>query len=166
MPPHSSHFDASMCIKPKRSMKPDDTPMPEAHVPIPQMNAYPQYPPPPLWAYGQYPMPGYGPVGPHAYAPPPPHYNPPYGHQPSLITTFQADEFSVSSPGVALRLHVPLADFCAWYEISKSDEEKLALLEYKPGNQEILKLEAEDWKGVKFTKLGWTVVLQAHKKFI
>ena len=71
-----------------------------------------------------------------------------------------------SSPGRALRLHVLPEDFCARYEISKSDEEKLALLEYKPGNNAVLKLERADWKEVGFTSLGWQAFLDAHKRFI
>lgn len=100
------------------------------------------------------------------YPPPPQHYHPTYNQQPGPITTFQPDDISISSPGAALCLCVPLNDLCTRYDISKPDKEKLALLEYQPGNQAILKLEMEDWKGVKFTKLGWTTVIDAHKQFV
>jgi len=72
----------------------------------------------------------------------------------------------VSLPATALQLAVPLADFCTRYKISKSDEEKLALLEYKPGNNTVMTLGIKDWKEVKFTTLGWKGFLTAHKKFI
>ena len=65
-----------------------------------------------------------------------------------------------------MRLRMPLADFCVHYDISKLDEDKLALLEYKPGNEAVLKLDLEDWKEVKFLKQGWTAFLDAHKRFI
>ena len=70
------------------------------------------------------------------------------------------------SPGQALCLCVSPEDFCARYNISKSDEEKLAMLEYKPGNNAVLKLKRADWKEVGFTLLGWKAFLDAHKCFI
>jgi len=72
----------------------------------------------------------------------------------------------VSSPGQALCLRVAIEDFCSRYEISKSDEAKLAALEYKPGNNAVLKLEHADWKEVSFTSLGWQAFLDAHRRFI
>ena len=40
------------------------------------------------------------------------------------------------------------------------------MLEYKPGNNAVLKLERADWKEVGFTTLGWQAFLDAHKRFI
>ena len=54
----------------------------------------------------------------------------------------------------------------ALVKISKSDEEKLALLEFKPGDNAVTTLGMEDWKEVKFTTLGWKRFLTAHKQFI
>jgi hypothetical protein len=42
----------------------------------------------------------------------------------------------------------------------------LAALEYKPGNNAVLKLERADWKEVGFTSLGWQAFLDAHRRFI
>ena len=47
-----------------------------------------------------------------------------------------------------------LADFCTHYDISKSDEDKLGLLKYKPGNNALLTLTPNNCKEVKFTVLG------------
>lgn len=121
----------------------------------------PQYHAPLPWmpVYGHHQMPG----GAYPY-PPAPNYPQaafPYGQQPGLLHASPS-----SSPGTALQLRIPLTDFCARYDISKSDEEKLGLLEYKPGNNAVLTLTADDWKEVKFTVLGWKAFLSAHKHFL
>ena len=85
----------------------------------------------------------------------------PYGQQPGPLYVSP-----LSSPGTALQLRIPLADFCTRYDISKSDEEKLGLLEYKPGNNAVLTLTPDDWKEVKFTVLGWKAFVSAHKQFL
>lgn len=71
-----------------------------------------------------------------------------------------------SLPGWALHLCVPPEDFCANYEISKSDEEKMAILKYKPGNNSVLKLECANRKEDSFTSSRWQEFLDAHKHFI
>jgi len=61
---------------------------------------------------------------------------------------------------------VSLSNFCSRYEISESDQSKLAMLEYMPGNIDVVELEEVDWKEVKFTKLGWKAFLRAHQQFM
>jgi hypothetical protein len=59
-----------------------------------------------------------------------------------------------------------LADFCARYHISDSNQQKLAELEYEPGNKMVESLDEKEWKhGVKFSALGWGGFLAAHRKF-
>jgi len=89
-----------------------------------------------------------------------------YNQAPAAPTYAPQNNSPFSSPGQALRLRVSLQDFCAHYEISKADEEKLAQLKYKPGNNAVLKLEHSDWKEVGLTALGWQGFLDAHKAFI
>jgi len=38
-------------------------------------------------------------------------------------------------------------------------------LEYEPGNRVVETLEEREWKGVKFSVLGWRSFLAAHHKF-
>ena len=52
------------------------------------------------------------------------------------------------------------------YKIFKSDEDKLALLEYKPENEAVQLLTDNDQKEVKFTKLSWKAFISVHKCFI
>lgn len=178
-PPNLIHFDVSNCIT-RKIPKPEDIEAPVAvenaapgpNVPQPQALApqmqpappvYPyQYPPPPPWFFGHPQIPaGY-------MHPPAPNYPGllPYGQQGGLIPPLPQRDSPAGSPCTALQLRVPLADFCLRYEISKSDEDKLALLEYKPGNDVVLSLNDDDWKEVKFTKLGWKAFISAHKRFI
>jgi hypothetical protein len=71
------------------------------------------------------------------------------------------------SPRAAMRLNIPLADFCLRYGISGSDHVKLDLMEYKPGNRAVETLEENEWKTeFKFTKLGWGGFLDAHRAFL
>jgi hypothetical protein len=178
-PPNSIHFDVANCIAPKIP-KPEDTAALEApvavvvenaargpNVQLPQVLAPPmqlappiypyQYPPPPPWFYGH-------PQIPAGYMHPPAPV--PYGQQGGLIPPLPQIDSPAGSPCTALQLRIPLSDFCLRYEISKSDEDKLALLEYKPGNEAVLSLTDDDWKEVKFTKLGWKAFISAHKRFI
>jgi hypothetical protein len=117
--------------------------------------------------YGHHPTPGaYAPMAPYSY-PPSSNYSAfSYGQHPGPFPPWTLKDSPVSSPATALQLAVPLADFCTRYKISKSDEEKLALLEYKPGNNAVTTLGTEDWKEVKFTTLGWKGFLTAHRRFI
>jgi hypothetical protein len=129
--------------------------------PVPQIQVQPTaYPPFHPWMY-QYPPQGYLPQYPYPPGAPPQH-GPNYHHPGSI----PQNNSPLSSPGQALCLHVAIEDFCSRYEISKSDEAKLAALEYKPGNNAVLKLERADWKEVGFTSLGWQAFLDAHRCFI
>jgi hypothetical protein len=186
-PPHSIHFDHSGCLKTKGA-KPEDPPAPEPPAEAataapgpnalpPQPPVYPQQtvnpphynaPPPPSWMYGHHPTFA-------SYAPPPQYLYPlpanysafPYGQQPGSFPAWPPPKDSpAASPATALQLGVLLAEFCARYKVSKSDEEKLALLEYKSGNNAMSTLTAEDWKEVKSTTLGWKAFIAAHKQFI
>jgi hypothetical protein len=120
--------------------------------------------------YGHYPMPGPFPQLPPYPYPPFANYPqaaPPYGQQPGAFPAWPAPKDSpASSPATALKLGVPLSEFCARYNISKSDEDKLSLLEYKPGNNDVTTLASEDWKGANFSVLGWRAFIVAHKQFI
>ncbi|KAF9470295.1 hypothetical protein BDN70DRAFT_889159 [Pholiota conissans] len=195
-PPNSTHFDVSGCLKLKPEAKIEETPAnPVATSAAPPnlspVSSVPQYPYPSIPQLPTYPgaMP-YG-VPPWMYAPqqPFPVIYPPFpfpSNYPGAPTNYPAalqysqqlpsvpgtaaalpsKDSPVSSPGMNSKLRVPLSDFCARYEISKTDEEKLALLEYKPGNNAVLILAPEDWKEVKFTTLGWKAFIDAHKQFL
>ena len=76
----------------------------------------------------------------------------------------------ISSPGVAVRLHVPLSEFCAHYPISSVDEKNLQdVIEYQPGNELVENLSEKTWgkgeNGAQFGELGWNMFLVAHWKF-
>ena len=73
---------------------------------------------------------------------------------------------SPATPGKALRFNVSLDDFCSHYNIDTLDQQKLGSLGYRPGDNNILKLEADDWKEVQFTKLCWMSFLDAHRRFL
>jgi hypothetical protein len=183
-PPNSVHFDMSARLGPPKQASAEEIPViqPEVknavanqvtnHLPLPQQPIYPQQPayqPPPPWMYGHYPMPGPFPQAPLPLPYPPFTNYPalPYGQQPGAFPAWlPAKDSPTSSPATALKLGVPLSEFCARYNISKSDENKLALLEYKPGNNDVTTLTSEDWKGVQFSVLGWKAFLIAHKQFI
>ena len=184
-PPNSVHFDPSACLKTKDA-KPEDAPdmepsattanaargpnfLPQQLPQHPQQPAYlPHYspPPPPPWMYSHYSMPGpHAPVMSYLYPTLANYSGPPYGQQPGPFSWPPKDS-PASSPATALQIGVPLAEFCARYKISESDREKLALLEYKPGNNAVTTLTPEDWKEVKFSALGWKAFISAHKQFI
>lgn len=164
-PPNSVHFDPSACLKMKEA-KTEDAPAIESPamaaiaapgpnflshqlLPHPQQPAYlPHYnpPPPPPWMYGHYPMPSsYAPAASYPYPPPANYPGFPYGQQPAPLSAWPAPKDSpVSLPATTLQIGVLLAEFCARYKISDSDREKLALLEYKPGNNAVTTLTTED----------------------
>lgn len=70
------------------------------------------------------------------------------------------------SPGVATKTKVTLEQFCARYQISATDHEKMQLLEYMPSNRAVEHLAKEDWKEVKFSTLGWQAFLSNHQRFL
>ena len=153
-------------------LAPGPNPLPQQLPQHPQQPAYlPHYnpPPPPPWMYSHYPMPGpYAPGMSYPYPPPANYPGFPYGQQPGPFSArpHKDSDSPVSSPATALQIGVPLAEFCDRYKISNSDREKLALLEYKPGNNAVTTLTTEDWKEVKFSTLGWKAFISAHKQFI
>ena len=109
---------------------------------------------------------------PHAYYPPPymPYIPYPGAYPPALTPASGIDRFSAlppPSPGVATTAHnVSLAEFCVEYRISKSDEEKLERLEYRPGDWNVERLDEKDWREFgSFTRLGWENFLSAHRRF-
>jgi hypothetical protein len=88
-----------------------------------------------------------------------PHFN-------NLAGAPRHEEPVIKSPGTALRLRVPLANFCTRYFISDSDQQKLLELEYRPVDKLVENLEEKEWKeGVKFSTLGWRGFLAAHRQF-
>lgn len=170
VPPHSIHFDAKACMKPPKMVNTEPVVAQEERNPAPAFQAHvqpPAYPPFPPWMF-PYPPQSYPPQYPHPAGMPAmiPQQQGSQGPNYYHSGTMAQNNSPFSSPGQALRLRVPPEDFCARYEISKSDEEKLAMLEYKPGNNAVLKLERADWKEVGFTTLGWQAFLDAHKCFI
>ncbi|KAF7326887.1 putative proline-rich protein [Mycena venus] len=71
-----------------------------------------------------------------------------------------------SSPAVILPRPVSIPEFCTRYSLPTTDEQKLADLEFVPGDRNIQKLEQPDWEEVGFKRLGWLRVLDAHKQFL
>ena len=61
-----------------------------------------------------------------------------------LIPLLPQIDLPARPPCTALELCIPLANFCLCYEISKSDEDKLALLECQFGNEAVLPLTDND----------------------
>ena len=109
---------------------------------------------------------------PYPYAPPffppvpqyHPNFFPQYGGPPPQLSQSISP---MCSPRAALRLNVPLSEFCSRYGISDSDHVKLEQMEYKPGNRAVETLDEGEWKAeFKFTKLGWQGFLDAHKTFL
>ena len=157
-PPNSAHFDISQQIK-RQSATPA---IPNLQLlPLQQLqHAQPwdyNYAggPPLMYAqlphqnYGTHQMMyvshGYGGLNP-LYNQPPPFYN---MFAPPLL-----NNSVIPSPGDALHLKVPLEVLCDCYNVSALDQEKLAALEYKPGNKVVERLTREDWAVVKFSALG------------
>jgi hypothetical protein len=118
-----------------------------------------QYPVPPNPFPYHYALPFYPPSSHYN-----PHFYPHYGAPPPQTSTPASP---MSSPHAAMRLNIPLADFCSHYGISESDQAKLDLMEYKPGNRAVETLEENEWKAeFKFTRLGWRAFLDVHRTFL
>lgn len=164
MPPISSHFgdekklqapQAQSMILNMQPQVPDyqlPYPGPPGFMPYVNSYGYPHYPP--------YPPPHQG---------FPPHHGPlmPYNYD---LASQPWHEPLILSPGVAVHLHVSLADFCSHYGISTADEKKLRdVIEYQPGNKLVENLQEKTWgkgeNGAQFGKLGWNTFLVAHQKF-
>lgn len=135
---------------------------------IPPQNPYAApplapYAPPHAPPWGYYPHPN-----PYQYAPPlPPLYGLPSGqlHGIPLAVSANNSESPFPSPGKT-GAKIPLDQFCDRYSISDADKSKLVLLEYTPGNKDVMDLEEADWKGANFSKLGWKAFLRAHRQFV
>ncbi|KIK95151.1 hypothetical protein PAXRUDRAFT_141363 [Paxillus rubicundulus Ve08.2h10] len=69
------------------------------------------------------------------------------------------------SPGVTTKHAITLDQSCAKYNISASDSEKLAVLEYVPVNCIVELLTDTDYEKVGFGVLGWRTFLSHHCKF-
>ena len=95
-------------------------------------------------------------------------YLPPFPTFPGH-STFQYPPWTASissSPGSTTSNKVMVAEFCAKYHISQSDQNKLLLLEYHPGNHAVKHLEEQEWREISgFMRLGWEAFLVAHRKF-
>ena len=163
-PPTSKHFNDDQKLRaptaPIPALPPPHTFAPTAPPTGPQW-AQP-YPWPP---YAQPAQPQYGPL---TYGLPP-YGHPAYGHLPPgppMQPPANALPISpLSSPGTALAPRVPLADFCVQYHISNANQQKFTELEYEPGNKMVESLDEKEWKQVKFSALGWSGFLAAHRKF-
>ena len=60
---------------------------------------------------------------------------------------------------------MPLSEFCLHYDINQHYD-RLAKLEYEPGDKGIVGLGREEWQGFAgFSKLAWDKVLEKHKQF-
>ncbi|KIJ05940.1 hypothetical protein PAXINDRAFT_158895 [Paxillus involutus ATCC 200175] len=72
---------------------------------------------------------------------------------------------AMSSPGTTTSHNVTLGEFCTKYSISTKDAERLAEIEYAPGNKLVEGLSEADRKEAGFSILGWRGFLLAHGKF-
>jgi hypothetical protein len=170
IPPNSTHFDSAKCLKPPKDENSNESApaavpamMVTATAATPKPMEY-SYPPPPPWMY-HYSMPPFP-----MPMPPAPYYPYSTAASPNLpsgsLYAGLPKSPAMPSPGKALGLNVSLDQFCLLYKIDTSDQEKLGLLGYRPGDNNILKLEPEDWKEVTFTKLRWMSFLDAHRQFL
>ncbi len=132
-PPHSIYFSDSHRIKsiPKTTV-----------TEVPAISYPPPYP-----AHAAPPYPPYPYLYPYPYTLPP---LPPPG-QP----TQPLNNVSNSPKKLSLPRPYDLKSFCQDYGISDRDCERLAKLEFVPGNRNILSLTDADWGSVGFTKLCW-----------
>jgi hypothetical protein len=162
-PPVSNHFSDAQKLRAAPPLQPVQPQLPP---PLPNYQAqyaamqppFQQYPPQFGFQHYPYPQPdlGFLPYPGH-HMQPVPHFNP---------ATPRHEEPVISSPGIALRLRIPLANFCTRYFISDSDQQKLQELEYRPGDKLVENLEEKEWKeGAKFSALGWRGFLAAHRQF-
>jgi len=88
---------------------------------------------------------------------------------PSAPTLASVPKSAPPSPSKAIKLPRPVSthEFCNWYSISASDETKLNLLEFIPGDRGVEKLGREEWHGVgTFSKLAWDRFLSKHRDFL
>ncbi|KAF8972451.1 hypothetical protein BDZ97DRAFT_2070421 [Flammula alnicola] len=162
-PPMSKHFDMDHRLKSAKSkhIQDENQAPPYHHVPgTPpqhQPSTYPYH-----FAMPPYAPPPYGYPAPYGY---PPHAFPPYQKPPSPLIS-NAPPVLIS-PKAALRLKVPLSEFCTRYDLSESDQEKLLKLEYRPGNRVVEKLPESEWKDRgQFSFIGWETFLDAHRMFL
>ena len=73
---------------------------------------------------------------------------------------------STSPRKVVLSHAVSLQEFATFYNISATDMEKLAKLDYEAGDCGVVKLKPEDWKEVGFTPLSWGRFLDKYNQFL
>jgi hypothetical protein len=88
---------------------------------------------------------------------------------PSAPTLASMPQSAPPSPSKAIKLPRPVStrEFCNRYSISASDETKLDLLEFIPGDRGVEKLGREEWHGVgTFSKLAWDRFLSKHREFL
>ena len=60
---------------------------------------------------------------------------------------------------------VSLTDFCAKYRLTTQTQDKLAALDYTPGNKLVESLSEADWKEAGLSVLASRSFLAAHRKF-
>ncbi|KAI6020807.1 hypothetical protein PISMIDRAFT_102783 [Pisolithus microcarpus 441] len=72
---------------------------------------------------------------------------------------------TLSSPGTTMSHRVSLSEFCMKYHLSVHTQEKLAELDYTPGNKVIESLTEADWKDIGLSILSSCSFLAAHCKF-
>ena len=131
--------------------------------PMYPFNPYFAHPPPPI------PYPPYGYYPPHSMASPAAPTIPPHGVPASPATPTpppHAQSVSMfSSPGTTMSHEVSLSDFCAKYQLTTQTQEKLATLDYTPGNKLVELLSEADWKEAGLSVLASRSFLAAHQKF-
>jgi hypothetical protein len=158
-PPVSNHFsDTQKLWAALQPVQPQLSPPQlnyQAHYAAMQL-LFQQYPPQFGFQHYPYPQPNPGFLSHHGHhMQPVPHFN--------NLAAPHHEEPVIKSPGTALRLRVPLTNFCTRYFISDSDQQKLQELEYRPGDKLVENLEEKGWK--EFSTLGWQGFLAAHRQF-
>ncbi|KAJ7575623.1 hypothetical protein C8J56DRAFT_1063221 [Mycena floridula] len=152
-PPTSIYFSESHRIK-TIPAAPQDPAVPPPPMPF----APPMYPP----YYGHYPM-----YPPHQVHLPPNHYLA-YPQAPPATSPAKPQDANIplSPQKLNISRRCSIEEFCFQYGLPERDEDRLADLEFVPGNRYLLKLEPEEWKAVGFTRLSWEAVLAAHARFV
>jgi|SRR5882672_9570284 len=166
-PPNSAHFDASKCLKlPKEEHANENIPVATSVSTMTTAKSmeYPFPLPPPWYHYSPFSMPPIPP--PYPYSAIPPGLIHPLGVSNHTVPNSSSPAPSPGTPGKAIRFKISLDEFCSFYNIDVEDQQKLGSLGYRPGDNNILKLETEDWKEVQFTKLRWLSFLDAHRRFL
>ena len=108
--------------------------MPEHKMPYHGPQGYAPYSP----QYSYHPYPQYQSVF-------PPHHSPPMPYIQQLTVQSQNGPF-ISSPSVAVQLHVSLSEFCTHYHISSVDRKKLQnVIEYQPRDKLVENLLKKTW---------------------